>query len=74
MSQKEEYVRLNVEVPFELNERLNKLLPHGSKSEIVRALLRTLTRELEKPKRLIVIEALIKDCASITYNEKLANE
>jgi hypothetical protein len=74
MSEDETLVRLNVEVPLELNAKLNRLLPPGTKSEIVRGVLRALVRDLEKPKRFLVIEALIRDCASITYNEALLED
>ncbi len=64
-------IRLNVRVPKELNDELNRLLPGGTKSYVIRGLLRTLVRELRKPKKLIVLEALMKDCAVLVYDESL---
>jgi metal-responsive CopG/Arc/MetJ family transcriptional regulator len=71
MPRDEESVRLNIEIPAALNKELNRLIPKGAKSEAIRSLLWTLVRELKQPKRLIVVEALLKNCASIVFNEKL---
>ncbi len=67
----EEDIRLNVEVPKSLNDEVNSLLPRGTKSEVVRGLLRMLVRELRSPHSLIVIEALIRDTAVVRYDESL---
>lgn len=64
----EETIRLNVDVPKSLNDDINSLLPHGTKAEVVRALLRMLLRDLSTPGGIIVIEGLIHDTASIQYD------
>ncbi len=64
----EETIRLNVDVPKSLNDQINMLLPHGTKAEVVRALLRMLLRDLRKPGGIIVIEGLIHDTAKIHYD------
>lgn len=61
----EEDIRLNVEVPKSLNDEINSLLPRGTKSEIVRGLLRMLRRELNSPRKLLVIKALLNDRAFV---------
>jgi len=66
-----EDIRLNVEVPKSLNDEVNSLLPRGTKSEVVRGLLRMLVRELKSPKSLIVLEALLRDTAVVQYDERL---
>ncbi len=64
----EETIRLNVDVPKSLNNQINELLPHGTKAEVVRALLRMLLRDLRKPGGIIVIEGLLHDVSRIHYD------
>ncbi len=61
----EELIRLNVEVPKSLNDRVNALLPRGTKSEVVRGLLRMLARDLGRPGGIIVLEPILNDTATI---------
>ena len=63
--------RLNVEIPTSLNQEINSLLPHGTKSEVVRGLLRALVIELRKPHGLIIAKGLCNDEVVLRYDQSL---
>ena len=65
----EELIRLNVEVPKSLNDKVNSLLPRGTKSEVVRGLLRMLARDLARPGGIITLEPLLNDTATVVARE-----
>ena len=58
MSTEEQLTRINFEVPDEINEQLNKLIPKGSKSDVYRMLTTMYLEACNRYGRAIVIHLL----------------
>ena len=58
-------VRLNVDIPEDVHEQLNALLPRGFKAEVYRAITRMLVRDLRKY-GLAILQPLTEDTATIS--------
>lgn len=65
-----EHIRLNVDIPLTVNAEINKFLPKGVKSEVVRCMMRMLLRDLKK-RGYAVLDPLIEDVATIAVDTNL---
>lgn len=57
-------VRVNFDIDGPTHTRFSRMLPHGTKSELMRALIRTLLRDVEE-RGIGAIEPLLDDSATI---------